>query len=85
MGATPVCNAAMGCVQCNTAADCPASCSGNTYTAPGTCNGTNQCVAGAPTVCSGATSVCNAALGCVQCNTTGDCTGGLTCVGNTCL
>jgi hypothetical protein len=78
-----VCNASAGCVECNGASDCaPASCVGTTFTPAQTCTGGHACASGgAPVDCSTitATPVCNATAGCVECNGTGDCTGGLSC------
>src|SRR6185437_11411557 len=67
------CDAASGCVQCNTSADCAAaSCNGNMYVAASTCTG-NTCVAGTSTACASPTGACDAASGCVECNTNADC------------
>jgi hypothetical protein len=55
-------NAIMGtCVECNVSTDCAAaSCdgTGTVFTTAATCNGSNTCVAGTPTTCTGTTSFC---------------------------
>ena len=72
--ATKACNAAKGCVQCNVAGDCAAAgCTGTVFNAAQTCNPSNACVAGAMTDCMTIGQVCNATVGCVQCNVGGDC------------
>ncbi len=86
-GATPLCNAAAGCVQCNAPSDCGAaggSCNGNVFTPTWDCAG-NQCGGGAPQTCSGATPACSASLGCVACNGNADCGPGSYCSNHACL
>lgn len=72
-----VCNATAGCVECNTAAECaPASCAGTMFTPAETCSGAHACQAGTPVDCAATTQLCNPVAGCVDCNTTADCTTG---------
>jgi hypothetical protein len=76
------------CVECNAAADCAgagASCSGNTFKSGATCSAAGACVAGVTTACAAMGKVCNALVGCVQCNTVADCPAtGNECVVATC-
>jgi hypothetical protein len=83
-GPDGLCNAAVGCVQCNASTDCAAaSCSGATFTPAATCV-SNACVAGTQQACTGSAKVCNAADGCVQCNTVADCPAATFCSTPTC-
>jgi hypothetical protein len=80
------------CVQCIVQSDCavPASCSGTVFTPPPTCTAAGSCQAGTPVNCAASQKVCNATLGCVQCNVDADCfdvnDGGVAlCLNNMCL
>ncbi len=85
----PDCGLAKTCAPgkgCAVASDCAsaAACSGNNYTAPSTCNGSNICVAASPVDCTANSKVCNV-IGCVACNSASDCPAtGNECVAKAC-
>ena len=55
------------------------SATGQVFTASGNCDGTGKCLPGSSTDCAASGMVCNATVGCVQCNTNTDCPTGQTC------
>jgi hypothetical protein len=74
--------AAGTCVECNADQDCPGGCAGTVLTTS-TCSA-NMC-AGTTVDCASSHEVCNAALGCVACNSSRDCAANMSCMSNVCV
>jgi hypothetical protein len=75
MTTNKLCDPVAGCVQCNGNPDCPAaSCNSATFTPASTCSA-HVCSTPSSTDCSTMTTnkLCNASVGCVQCNSDPDC------------